>query len=92
MADDKDDMTGIARGLAAIDTVIREASAGKGEPGPAGSGLYYLLDQLAVSTLGVKRSTFPVEKDKPAADDEIETGQGVEPSGGPVPADPPANA
>jgi hypothetical protein len=76
-----DDMDGIARGLAAIDKVIREASAGKGEPGPAGSGLYYLLDSLAVSTLGIPRSTFPVAKEpEPAEPPDA-------PSDGPVPAD-----
>jgi hypothetical protein len=93
------DMNGIARGLVAIDEVIRKASAGKGEPGPIGSGLYYLLDALAVTTLGIPRSTFPVE---PPPEPEPE-GERYDPrkpltpvtpppdapmpSGGPVPAD-----
>jgi hypothetical protein len=63
MADEKDDMTGIARGLAAIDKTIRDQAGGKG---PVGSGLYYLLDHIAVTHLGVPRRPFPIDAPKPA--------------------------
>jgi hypothetical protein len=50
-------MDGIGAGLVAIDQTLRKAhGGGKGAPG---SGLFYLLDQLAVSTLGVPRTPFP---------------------------------
>ena len=62
MADEKDDMTGIARGLAAIDKTIRDQAGGKG---PVGSGIYYLLDHIAVTHLGVPRRPFPVDAPKP---------------------------
>ena len=61
MPDDKD-MTGIARGLAAIDKTIRDQAGGKG---PVGSGLYYLLDHIAVTHLGVPRRPFPIDEPKP---------------------------
>jgi hypothetical protein len=53
MADSDD----VMRGLVALDKVIRDAASVK--DGAPGSGLYGLLDHLAVTQLGTPRSTFP---------------------------------
>lgn len=47
---------GCNSGLAALDETIRRELK---IAGPPGSGLFMLLDNLAVSTLGTKRSAFP---------------------------------
>lgn len=89
---DKSTMDGIASGLAAIDATIRESH----KTGGPGTGLFMLLDNLAVAMHAAPRSRFP--EPEPESDREIETGQGVYPSpppfepkpgdasGGPVPA------
>jgi hypothetical protein len=71
---DNDDMTGIARGLAAIDKTIRDQAGGKG---PVGSGIYYLLDHLAVTHLGVPRRPFPIDAPKPPPEPERSGGQSL---------------
>lgn len=53
---DTDTMTGIAAGLAALDDTMRHAH----KTGGPGTGIFYLLDNLAVSTLGVPRTPFPM--------------------------------
>lgn len=56
MASKSETMDGIAAGLAAIDATMITSLGGKGGPG---TGVFYLLDNLAVSTLGVPRTKFP---------------------------------
>jgi hypothetical protein len=93
MADDKrDTMEGIAKGLVELDTTLREAIAGKGPPGPPGSGLYYLLDHLAVTTLGVPRKSFPRDEpedkleDKPEDNSQRDARHPTDTTAGPVDA------
>ena len=57
-------MASLMDGLIALDKVIRDATT---PTGAEGSGLYMLLDNLAVSSLGIPRSSFPV--DPPPPDD-----------------------
>lgn len=69
---DTETMTGIASGLAALDATMRNAH----KTGGPGTGIFYLLDNLAVSTLGVPRTPFPLPVD-PTTDT----------TAGPVPAE-----
>jgi hypothetical protein len=69
--------TDIMAGLTAVDEAMR-----KTYPGPAGSGLFVLLDQLAVANHGAARAVIP-----PAAPPEEPPGRQAPGAGGPVPAD-----
>lgn len=58
---DTDSMTGIAAGLAAIDATIRETH----KTGGPGTGIFYLLDNLAVAHHATPRTKFPTPEPEP---------------------------
>lgn len=76
MTDKRETMEGIASGLAALDDTLRQSH----KTGGPGTGIFFLLDNLAVSTHAAPRTAFPMPEPEPAPV------EGETRSGGPVDA------